>query len=104
MLTACGIGMQALGIEGAVFGLLYAGAELRSYDCAQRSVCPEQWGPHLAQVWMRESMICLCFDRDWRSARLWLFKDEFSETHWAAIRRAAISQCPKEPVGLSISR
>ena len=94
------VGGQALGLEGAVFGFLFSARALaRLWRGDEQLALPDQWQVH--QIWMRNSLMCV-ISKD--RSRLWYFRDEFSGQDWAALRRAAIAQCPKEPVGLSMSR
>ena len=111
-------GAYTLGLEGAVFGLLYAGQSLRfSMSMRAAPLHLKEWGSpryQIRQVWMLDRALCVTaltsgspmwpYKADSVRVQEWFFKDEFSPSDWAALRRVAIAQCPSEPVGLSISR
>lgn len=86
-----------LGLEGWVIALVCTSRHSRGI-WQSRVVDIENWS--LTQLWTLQFVVC-AFTSD---GRVWLFRDEFCPADWARLRRSAIRQCPREPVGLSMSR
>ena len=98
-LLLVGLAGYLFGLQGCLWvGLCGRHAMLALWRKPDRTAALHEL--QIQQLWMVQSMVAIVA----QEGRLWIMRDEVTPAQWSAMRRYLGSQCPAEPIGLSISR